>query len=644
MTVLMRWIGTAASGLGRLWRRSGVRVGGSGLLMFAAAVVTGGGRPVAAKDLPASTLDRLQTANREELRPLLTDVARGRSSSPPAELCRALIEVRARVGSGESEGIGAALMAVEAGGAAAWRRALTDSSAELRSAALWATEFLCPRGADAESDVMNFLSDPDDRVRNAAMRALRWTDRSPASMGAATAVLTVCQAGGLGVESVWALVAGDEPVEIVIDGLRKALACQDRAIVSAAVQASACVGLKSDALRSTLMRVAANAGEAGIVRLNAIQALRVQRRGTRDATDLVSGVLHGRQLEVLRTAAISLALEQVQGAPSREELAVLATALTDESWDVNVAAADRSGRLGGSALPVLEQCLSSKSANTRCAALLAAERIGHHSLAIRPMVLQLLHEDPSEEVRVAAVRVLAELGVDLVHVCREAERLLRAGELPSRFGLLTWMGTQGAALKPLAGALATIANDPGDELSILATRALASVAGDTRLARDVLGGVSASSDTVRRCEAIAELTRLGVRPGTLSLSALCEGVGDDSAILPALRGLAAAGAEARGCLDRVETRVYADLDASVARLGARYLLRQAVWNAVIECRLVSDASGRASPDRRLESMELLRQAPSLSRRSMRMLTWMAREDPDPIIRAGADATLSVHAR
>lgn len=595
---------------------------------------------------PPSLEARLGSAPVEEARGLLLEIAQRGDGGTPEQLLPAMLRCRVRLGDGADAELRMGLLALGEGAETGLRSILVAGPQELRKAALWSMSCLCPRGPETERITLALLEDADPEVRFAAARALSWTRRAPGGPAAAALARHLGDAYGVGSEALRSLVQGDEGDADGVGALRAALASNDRLLPSTAVRAARMIGLRTDALRPALLRIATNRSEAGITRLWALESLRVQGRPGGDALAACRDLLAERALDLLRIEAVKLAGEQASGAGDEEAWRCVELALSDDVWAVCRAGAHAARHLGPGAEARLLALLATGTPWQRQASLLALESLGRGTPEARRAVSRLLEESRDDDLRMYAIPCLAALGAPPDAIEPAIRSVLAGGYLPARYALVTWLATRGAELHTLGDVLRRIALDREDPVGRDAIRALAAVTKGHAELEATLRTLLASDDEMTRC--LAAVALVGTRPSSPpeeAVAVIRRGLHSPDADFIALEGVRRLAGGARWAAPRLrELLLAATSDWGVQQRCAEALAALGAWDPTIEETLLSIAVGDRPLEARVRAIRELGRAPRLTRRSLKELRWLAVGDPEEEVRAPAQAAWSAKAR
>lgn len=596
---------------------------------------------------PAPSLEaRLKSAPLEEARALLIEIAEKGDEGKPERLLREMLRCRVRFEHQTDKELRMGLLALGEGAEAELRSILVAGEQELRKAALWSVACLCPRGPETEQLVLGLLEDPDTGTRDAAARALSWTRRAPGGPASAALVRHLKDVYGVSSEALRSLVRGDEGDSDAVDAMRQALASSDRLLPSAAVHAARMVGLRTDALRPDLLRIASNTSEAGIARLWALESLRVQRKHNRDALQVCQDLLAERALHLLRIEAIKLAAEQSAGVADEVTWRCLELALSDEVFDVCRAGARAARHFGPGAESHLLALLARGTPWQKQASLLALEALGRGTVEARQALSRLLRESRDDGIRMYAVPCLAALGAPVDELAPAIRSVLAGGYLPARYALVTWLATRGAEFQALGDVLRPIALDREDLVGGEAIRAFAAVARGRPELDTMLRAQLASPKALTRCLAAVELAGMGsVRAPDEAVAVIRESLASDETAYLAIEGAKRLGKGARWAAPRLR-RLMLDRgsDWGIQQDCAEALAALGVWDPTLEETLLSVAVDDHPLDARLRAVRDLGEAPRLTRRSIRQLRWLAVGDPEDEMRSAAQAAWTAKSR
>jgi hypothetical protein len=610
-------------------------------LVFSSVVLSASGHGGEGADGSAQLSSRLRAATAEEARALLIKVGEGARDPTDALLAREVIGCRARFGDRINRELRMSLLAIAEGVERELPEFLTAGGRALREAALWSIEYLCPRQGRVEDSLLVLLEDPDASVRFLAARALPWVRWSPGGRASAALARHVKDGGSVGSAALAAVVRGEEGEGVALDALREALNSRDPSVFSTGVVATRMVALKTDVLRETLIRIAADRSAAGIVRLSALESLRVQGVRTRDAIGMCKRLLTERDLSSLRAEAIMLAGEQSVGALAGDARLCLEMALDDDDSDVRRAAARAAQRMGAGTVEPLLALVASGPERKRQAGLLALANLGRLAVSGREAVSRVMRESSVGYTRFLAIQSLAAMGVAGSELLPSIQDLLSKDDLPSRFALVQWLKTRGGELQALTGALLRIVADEEDPLFIEAIPALVAIGRGQPEIQTALRTLMRASDERARCLAATELATSGSRAPEDAVAILRAGLDRDSVGFLAIDGVKRLGAAGRWAAPKLRDLLLRSNDAGV-RLGcAEALAAQGDWDACIEETLIALAMDPGSAERRIPAIQVLGCAPRISTHSRLRLYWCSIGEPDVVLRDAARAACRV---
>jgi HEAT repeat protein len=473
------------------------------------------------------------------------------------------------------------------------RQALRNTTPDVRAAAANAFGELGPGAADAVGDLVEALSDRDDRVRAGAAQVLGKV--GPPARLAIPALLQalgdrnapVRASAARALDSLGPLTRAD------ITALRAVLKSDQASARSYALRNLARIGLEpkdalpvfadaladpdpgirtlaADALRRVGPLTAAEVpvlretlkAAAPAARLHAVRALKqLGRSADAVVTDLVQ-LLHDPDREVRVTTAAALpALDR--GSPVA--LAGLADALRDRDGDVRREAADALLRLEPTeAVRALTGALRDQVGDVRRDAAAALGRAGDAAKSAIPE-LTLALNDPSPVVRVGAARTLLKVGPPNDAVLHVLGGALQEDHVDLRRDAASLLDGVGAPARPVLPALATALQDKDPQVRQHAVSAVEK-ASDPRATVALPQLLRALRDKELRGHAFGAMARIGSAAVPDLLMALDDK--DEHIRLGAAQALGKIGPAAQDAARALAFSSHNDKDAAVRRAAA----------------------------------------------------------------------------